>query len=554
MYKSTGALTLMTMLITSSPSFADYTSALGTLSKTAFNRDSKLAIGDTLDVLDPSLPKERCIDFKPEDVKPDTTGAIKTAISVKYLKNFSDFENDLKISWSAEAHASANFADIVGGSTTLSNFGSFANYLRRQEDSAMIVIDASALHGRDFIAGWKLKDEFQKLIDAGNYSEFRRRCGTHFVRGWNRESGIDIRISLSNVNKEARTTIENTIAAAAEGKIGIDDLSGSAKASMTTSLADTLKLASKLGSYHADAEAIGGYGIETISPLLSNLSDNQQIDKVLDAIVDKAKDFSYGNSAPDEFILVPFPQLSADNVDFNADNYQKLGEIYKALVTIDQRLGLYESYESANNAIWNKYFRVSSDAVKALRNTLVKQYTACRDTGECNVDIPAKLDGLILGDLFTDGQLIAKCAYSYTHSDMINGQSTEQFNYLSSISIVWKSKINFLPEIDWNSGEVLVIDPSFNLTKTSFDPVAAQGVYPSSPDSGTIFLEAYRASFSQDQFLRDGKFSVDAIRDIRSSVGQSTYVARYRTEGGQEIDETLGRPSFANCPAYVPKA
>lgn len=552
MYKVAFASTLMASLLSGSPSFADYTSALGTLSKTSFNRDSQLAIGDTLDVLDASLPKERCVEFKPDDVKPDTTGAVKTNISVKYMKNFSDFENTLNISWSAEAHSSANLADIVSGSTTLRNFGNFENYLKRQEESAMIVIEASALHGRDFINNWQLKDEYKQLISAGNYIEFRRRCGTHFVRGWNRESGLIIRISLSNINNEARTAIAATISSAAEGKVGIDDLSGAAKASMTTSLADTLKLASKLGNYHADAEAIGGYGIETISPLLSNLGANQQIDKVLDAIVAKAKDFSYNNSAPDEFILVPFPQLSAENVGFNAENYKKLGEIYKALVIVDQRLGLYDEYKTANNAIWSKYFRVSSDSVKVLRDTLVSAYVACRDVGQCDVDIPTKMDGLILSDLFADGQLYAKCAYSYVHEDIVNGEPAENFNYLSSISIVWKSKFNFYPEIDWNSGEIIVIDPEFNLTQTSFDPVAAQGVYPNSPDSGTIFMEAYRKSISQDEFIRDGKFSVDAIRDLRSRMGQSTYVARYRTQGGQEVEETLGRPSFANCPAYVP--
>ena len=68
--------------------------------------------------------------------------------------------------------------------------------------------------------------------------------------------------------------------------MSIDDLGGGAKGSLTTSLADTLKLINNVGSYQATAEAIGGVGIETISAILNthNLSDITEIDKLLSAI------------------------------------------------------------------------------------------------------------------------------------------------------------------------------------------------------------------------------------------------------------------------------
>ena len=110
---------------------------------------SKLAIGDGVDIMDPSLPKSGCVISDP---KPDFRGALKSEIKVRFSKNFSDFENTLKISWDAEAHASANLAGIAEGNTTLKNFGKLENYLSHQEEGALIIIEASALNGRDFLS------------------------------------------------------------------------------------------------------------------------------------------------------------------------------------------------------------------------------------------------------------------------------------------------------------------------------------------------------------------------------------------------------------------
>ena len=236
---------------------------------------------------------------------------------------------------------------------------------------------------------------------------------------------------------------------------------------------------------------------------------------------------------------------------------QKLGKIYRALVLVDQRLALYSNYESQDHVLWDKYFRVTTDEIKKFRDTLVTAYRNCRDNGVCNVDIPDKIDGLILEDIFTNGKTVGQnVPILYTQKDEIKRRHrAENFDYISlnCSSLEKRNKFCVPDRLALEFCRNIHCRSVFQASEACFQrAVADQGVYPKDQDAGSIFMEAYRESVSPDQFTRDGKFSVDAIRDLRSKVGQSTYIARYRTMNGQQIDETLGRPAMQDCPAYRP--
>ena len=528
--------------------------ALDGLSRISFGTESNLAIGDTIDVADPTEPKERCIGYKNTDIKADTKGALSARLSFKFIRNIDQFENTFNFSYNVQAASSANFAKVIGGGSTLTSFGSFENFVKRNSDSVLILIDAYADHGREMIQDFALKQPYQKMIDEGRYSDFRAACGTHFIRGWTRRSAITVVIEVSNLSQQAKFALENTMSAAANATIGIKDFSGTARASTTTALKDTLKLASKLGRVSARVETIGGKGIATIAALVGagNLTVPENIDKLLSKLADAAKDFSVENSAPQQFIVVPNPGLTGANIAFNAQNFEKLGSIYRALVRVDQRLQLYDEYRARDVKLWNSYFRPIAEKIKALRASLIEAYRDCKTAGKCDAKVPNHIDGVILEDVLWAGKLEARCIYAYEYTDVLNGREMDKFNYLSSIAIVWTSEIRFLKEIDPLSTELKIITPEFELIRPAFDPQRHQSLKTyASGDDGEIFVDAYRQRVDRNKVLVGKDIKIDVIRDVRKRAAQSLYVLTFHTYSGLEVEAVLGRPEMRKCPVYI---
>ena len=543
-------------LVNIEASAADLSTALDGLSKITFGRESKLVPGDTIDVLDSSEPLERCLSYDPDALVADTPGAIFSEVDFKFIRDFDQFENTFKYSYDVEANSSASFAEIISGSSTLKSFGKFENYVKNSSDSAMIIIDAVARHGRDIIREFTLKDEYQELVDAENFDEFRRRCGTHFVRGWNRKSQIRIVIQIKNTSRNFNLMLENTTQAGLDGSFGIADvMSGTVKTKISSAISNTMKLARKFGEVTATAEATGGLGIGTILAIVNNgdLSNPQTIENLLSAIATRANDFSYENSAPEEFILVQHPQLKNEDVEFNSANFEKLGKIYKALILVDERRSLYDKYKTRDYQLWERYFRVASEELDALRTVLVGAYRNCRAQGDCEQTIPASVDGLLLDDFFTNGRLDASCIHTYEYEDIVGGSVIDRFRYLSTVAVLWAADMKYLKAIDPQSAEVFAITPEFEFKDLGFEPERQQRLrIDSGGEEAKIFAEISRLSISPREIETESDISIDAIRKARKDLAQTTYILRYATYNGFEIEHVLGRPSMNRCPVYIP--
>ncbi|RWA84904.1 hypothetical protein [Mesorhizobium sp.] len=534
----------------------DLQTALDGLTSVSFGRDSGLTIGDTVDVLDPTVPKQRCLKFSNDQIVQDSTGAVSSEISFRLIKDLSQFENTFKVSYTYEATSKANLGKILEGESTLKNFGSYENFLKKDKESALIIIEASALHGRDILRDFELKPEYRALIAAHDWAGFRAACGTHIIRGFNRKSSLSIIIEIDSISEEGKTLLENTIGGSAGGSVKLGDVLGaSGKVSASVTIADTLKLANQLGKVSVRAEAVGGAGIGTIAASINGgtLSDPNFVANLLTAIASAAKDFTNANASPDQFILIAHPEVAPGVVEFNAVNFDKLKEIYRVLVRVDQRAALYQSYKDRDYRLWSQYFRVDSGKVALMRDTLVKMYQRCKINGDCTGDLPHELDGLILDDLLTDGDFNMSCSHAYSYEDKVGDQVADTFDYLSAVGVTWTGKINFLKEIDPDTARVSMITPDFTLTTLPFEPKRYQRLKPSDAgDSGRLLLDLYRAAVDPKDVIKDGQISLDALRDIRRTVGLSVFIIRYQTLDGQDIEQTLGRPGTKACPITVP--
>jgi hypothetical protein len=214
----------------------------------------------------PSVAKNRCYgDFKKSDIQPDIPGAVKSTLSFNFIRDFNEFDNLFKVSYNLEASGSVNVASLLSGESSLHSFGSFEDFLKNDSDTALIVIEAYAEHGRDLLNNFNLaQTPYGDLLDHKKYSEFRALCGTHFIQGWNKRSSIRVIYKVENLDRQSKIILENTMQGSAGAKVGISDLSGSAKTTISGALSNTLSLASKLGKVSANVEAQGGKGIGTI--------------------------------------------------------------------------------------------------------------------------------------------------------------------------------------------------------------------------------------------------------------------------------------------------
>lgn len=210
---------------------------------------------------------------------------------------------------------------------------------------------------------------------------------------------------------------------------------------------------------------------------------------------------------------------------------------------------LYRRYRDTDYKLWSSYLRITAEQVSVLRDTLVKMYQRCRNNGDCSGDIPTSIDGLILDDLLTDGSFEMECIHSYPYEDQVNGQVADKFNYLSSIAVLWKGKVNFLKAIELDTARVSMISPDFKLSDVAFEPNHKQRLR-ADPDanSGRLYLDIYRETVNPRNVIKDNQLSLDALRDVRRRVAQSVFIIRYQSLDGHDIEQTLGRPGIDRCP------
>ncbi|MGO6943430.1 hypothetical protein [Rhizobium johnstonii] len=546
---------LASVILTMSPAHGTtLDTALDGLSKVSFGTESTLAIGDSIDVIDPNVARERCIEVKDGDIKKDTEGAVASHLSFSFVKDFKSFENTLNVSYSVEASGSAKLGKILGGGTTLTNFGAFESFLKEENSSALIIVEASANQGRELIQDFALRDKYQGLLTQKKYDEFRNLCGTHFIRGWTRKSSIRVIFKISNIDKQGKLVLENTMKATTKGNFDLEALSGETKVDLSSSLKDTLILASKLGRVSARVDATGGKGIPTITQILQagDPTDPTFTGKLLSSLAEVAKDFDINNSAPDLFLVMRYPSIKSSDVKFDAENFDRLGKIYRALLVIDQRLSVYEDYKEKDPVLWAKYFRVSTEEIANARTGLIGAFDNCRNQGKCDYALP-EVKGLILDDLFTMGILKATCIHSYNHDDVINGKKVEAFRYLSSIAITWESQVSFLDAIDFESTQVSAITPNLILKQIAFDPGQRMQIRTvDGTKDGDIFVDVARENIDPKEVQDEDGIKIDSLRKIRAKVAQSIFILTTQTNNGLQVEAVLGSPDMSDCPVYKP--
>lgn len=519
------------------------------LSQLSYDAKGPFAIGDSVDSLDLSLPKQRCINYQQKDVISDTSGSTSSKLSVQLVRSYDDAQRKLNFSYSYQASAKVDFAKIVSGESSLTASGSYERFFREEHDSVLLIVEAFAEHGRDYIENYPLQDKYQKLIDARQFVDFQQQCGTHFIRGVTRVSRLRVAFTFSNLTKTSKDIISQSLGSSGGVTMGINALSAGGKTEMSSNLSVALGAGSKLGKVSYDVSATGGVGVATIGKLLAgaNLASSEDISKLLDGIVAATSDFTRTNSAPEQYILIPYPETVSVAPPFNTQRYDKLGELFRALLRIDAQREIYSQYQKDDAKLWAKYFQPYALKLNDARKLVLDAYASCRRDGKCDAKLPTQVDGIFLQDILANGQLNATCPLSYAAKDSPNAVSSTPLKFVSSFLIDWKGQIRFLDDLDIAATELLRIGPDLKVEKITFRPDLYARFRGNNDGSSTLFLSVYARSVDPAKAVKDNQVDYSYLMEERKDVARSIYVARFTFKNSLTLDQPLGMPTMSQC-------
>jgi hypothetical protein len=515
-----------------------------------FDSNSKFAIGDTVSIRSMNAPRERCLIYDPQkDIRNDTEGAVRSQLRLYLVNTYEDFEKEFSFSFSLQASMGANFGNVFGGNVSSTTSGQVDQFLNREKHSLLVILEAQADHGREVINEFSIKQDYKPLLNAANKDEFIQRCGTHFIRGVVKKSALRVVFNVDSLNETTKTVIVSKFAGSASGKGGIQAVSAEAKASFSTDLSQTLKLATKFGKISYEVQGVGGEGIGSLAKTLkgANLSAEADVKAIVDAFASAAAEYTLKNAAPDRFIIVPHPQLVPTDIKFDAGRYEQLGKIYKALLRVDEQVSIYNSYKTKNPILFDKYFAIYAQKFSDLRSDLLSKYSNCRDRNECDVRVPLKVDGITLDDIVYDGEITADCPLGNELKQRLNPLNSKTTQFISSIVLGWAGHIRYLDDIDISGVQIYRISPDLEMSRLPFSIQRQWRTRAQEDGKVAAFVTISRTDIDSATAVKDQSVDLNYLDSVRTDVARSRFLFRFPTAGGISVDDVIGYPDMKGC-------
>ncbi len=350
-----------------------------------YHPGSALKLGGGVDTDLPFDLKENCIQYAGVNWAHVDQGAMKLELKSGLVKTREDLFHSLKID--AKISAKAKFKIISGNA---SYEYKLAKSYQGLEDTLNYLVQAYYDFGLKELSDYSLKPAYQKLLDEGKYSEFKKRCGTHFAVASNQIVSVSMLLSAKNLNHTEIKDLSHHFTAS----VSATALSADAKAN----LARNYKLASSYGKTELKLDSIGG------DPKVFNgFGNTTDITKALESLEKFLSGVRKETSAPVNFLLMPFENFGLPRVELDEALDAFLEKAYYRSLDLEERLAKISSELKAFSAFESRYNRELKIAqyqiLRDLRD-LDRLVQNCREFGDCNLE-DLNFEGPIL-PFFTD--------------------------------------------------------------------------------------------------------------------------------------------------------
>lgn len=527
------------------------------ISSIPYDSLSALALGDGVEISRLDSPAGNCIDLANSPIKQDIPGGtIQINAQISVITSVQDLETKLNRSLGVEASASGNYLKVASGSASTKFTEEYESFIQESTSSLMVSVRISADHGRDWL-DYRLKPEFQTLLDNESYDQFRQLCGTHFVRAVKREAYLEYNITVNGLSRLEKETLSESASVSLEGKGGMGQVfSASGSLSTEQKFSRFIKTASQFGTVDIQARLVGAPGIDSLSPSLNTTATSGQ--ESLQAFFSNlsliASSFKDTDGAPSQMILLKYNGLP--EFDASYTRFYILGEITRKMLIVRSAIKQNEAIRSALPEMWEDYFKADLSGLERAETLLLAAYTRCYDLEECSPSLPSDHDALTINDVLFDGTLRANCGM-----DALVTVGSQQYRAMSDVAVYWRGWMRFPNHISLADVSAYYLNNDLErVTSSPFDYEYDYSVDPNHlatsglddqgqrrTGPGRAIFQIVNESFPIGEVIVDGTPNEPLMKQKISLYGDAIFGLRFRFSNGWVVDQLIGKPDMRQC-------
>lgn len=514
-----------------------------------YSPTGSITLGDAIDIDAPFASVGRCVTYQKDDLKWDTGGAVNSDGTIEINSDYNRRKRDDDITLGLKTTADVKAGVFSGKATTDASY--HRNTVREDEDRlTTISFRATADYGRLLIENYA---PISGMADPSS-SAFRRKCGTHFVRGQHRISELAILVEITSASHTGKDALDASLTQTFGGGGGTKVVTANGSTELKATYKSIIDFAQTAGKVRIDYRALGGPGIKAAGAS-AKLVDPKDFDKLAQIVSGVADDFDQNNSSVTGYVLQSNTALGAPPPAFDMDRIEHVGELTRYLIRAQQAHERYSDINAHDPKIYQQYFMKQDMELTSLVASLIERIKTCANGGEC-----AELgDDLLshfsfLEDLFDNAKLSVTCTYRPAKTLLPNVQATDNPDVLESMSVILSAEMPRYEIIDMTSVRLSRLDSKAHLEdlRSSFSGFAV-----SSPNTkgvrrvfGTIYEKNLRPADLVSVNAVDHKFKVDDVGlvDRREDVLGSMFSVSAMGPAGIRASYSSGFPPRDNCP------
>ncbi len=484
------------------------------------SKTSGLQLGSGVDLFAGYEPRQVCMNFDQAAVVRDMkAGHVEESVqdvAVTYGSNHLDLRNTSLLAVRGSLRYEGGGAS---GGLMSQRSNKQRDSFRSSKSSLQVVLSARATYGQTHLP--PKADLPSQLSSLSDNSEFRKKCGTHYVAAVERESRLDYVMEISNLDEteaNALATLAKT-AASVRYKDALTGSGGSGDVEIESSFSRFKRMAQREGTMQTRINRFGlPDGIEIPSSEIDELGSAGEVLAELESHLDGATGAIVG------YIVIPYARFSD-----HADRFGFLEVVDQQIATvrtlIDENQTIAESFPD----LWKAYFRQELVDLNQLSTRLLELRTSCANPAasapdECR-EFP-QLPPVGLLRAFSDGTLVAHCDRS------------------SGVSVYWDGEVMF-PEY------VRAGDASGSyLSQRGYAPLLdLKYQVTGRPAAGKVRLQLMREAPIDSSLEGQGMVAEvvqNTYADSKDRVAFAEFTVSFGLEEGGRIEKSLGKPDIVD--------
>lgn len=441
--------------------------------------DLKLPLGAGYDAVLGEVRVPSCIEVKKISTScPDNIcGSLQdTKLKADFATGFRQIHEVLDYDLSMDTSFAAKFEVFGGEGKSHMDFAKSGDKLTTEQNT-QYVISAEKFFSSAFLDQYELRPQFKKMLDDGDYGDFREACGTHFVAAQTREGMGTLLFSADFIDKQTKDLFKTHFMSEFKGSF-FNAIEGDAK------LSANLKFSKEIIEKSGDVNFVfrGRGGDDTKTKLLSSTGVVREFGPLLDQFQAYLNSITAENSAIGKNYMSSYRVFEAEIPrEFSSDTQVAFLE---QILYMRMDISDYVDKVNENIELAEPVATLSDDYVPALKQILARLQSqdirlsemakSCisDDTKCINSQLPAAVDltkTFFLGDLIVGAEITPACQYKDGDLSVVkiglNGSMPFQ-QYVYDIKIVWVSPDGTSGEVPFSANQNLTFGASGKFAMT----------------------------------------------------------------------------------------